>query len=211
MTSLYFWLSLFFCILIVPIGRTSAGIFSVHLEYHPHRAPSSLRETLGSTLGIAPGWDRRPDQDFIGHHVSSRRVSTYLQSEPSPLVRAIREAFSNALSPLGVRTVSISQWDGSAESLKQIEADSVILVEIKRFWTEGRPVALRTHVNTSIHLTLILGIKEESRIFTQRIYLERNRTLSRWTPEQMEQRINDILTDILDSFLANASRPSSKE
>ena len=128
------------------VGLALGETYPTNIGYQPAKEFPSLQQKIGSILGIAPFKDERPDKPYIGHQTSFRRgshypssvrVSHYFKSEPSPLKKAISDSLSQALSRSGVKTVSISNWDGKPESLKNIEADSILMIEIKRFWTEG--------------------------------------------------------------------------
>jgi len=103
----------------------------------------------------------------------------------------------------GVKIVPISSWDGKPESLKDVETDSVLMIEIKKFWIEGSASLFRTDVKTSIHLIIHLGVKKEEKVFTRNVEVEKEVTLPRLTPEAMEGALNEILRDILDSFFSN--------
>jgi hypothetical protein len=102
-----------------------------------------------------------------------------------------------------LKIVPVSTWDGKQDSLKSIEADSVLMIEIERFWIEGRTIARRTDVNTSIYLTLYLGLKKEGKVLTQRAYVAKEKILNQLMPEKIEQMINQALTEILDSYFSN--------
>jgi hypothetical protein len=119
------------------------------------------------------------------------------------LERAIQESLSEGLSRYGVKTISISHWDGKPESLKNIETDSVLMIEIKRLWTEGKASLFRTHVKTAVQFVIHLGVKKEGKVFTRNVEVEKEMTVSRSTPEKVEAMINQMLTDIFDSYFLN--------
>jgi hypothetical protein len=77
---------------------------------------SSLQTKIGSTLGMAPFKDERPETLYIGVHTNLQGDSNYFKSHPFPLERAIAESLSNALSNYGVKIIPISNWDGKPES-----------------------------------------------------------------------------------------------
>jgi uncharacterized lipoprotein YajG len=77
------------------------------------------------------------------------------------------------------------------------------MIEIMRFWIEGKASLFRTNVKTSIHLVIHLGVKKEGKVFTKNVEVEKEATLPRLTPEEMEKTLNGILTDIFDSFFSN--------
>ena len=180
-----------------------AGPHIVPIRYQPMGKLLFVSAKTGSTLGLCPFRDGRPDRKHIGHTVSHRRVTTYFECTPSPLGRAIRETLTQSLSRPGVRIIPIPDWDGGQESLKGIQADSVLLVDIERFWIEGRAVPRGMHLSASIYLTFHLGLKREGKVLTQRAYSSKERLFNPWTPEIAEQMINHALTETLDSFFSS--------
>jgi hypothetical protein len=152
---------------------------------------------------MAPFKDERPDTLYIGVHTNLEGDSNYFKSHPFPLERAIMESLSDALSRYGVKTIPISNWDGKPESLKNMETDSVLMIEIKRFWTEGKASAFRTTMKTTVQCVIHLGVKKEGKVFTRNVEVEKEMTVARSTPEKVEAMINQILTDIFDSYFSN--------
>jgi hypothetical protein len=67
----------------------------------------------------------------------------------------------------------------------------------------------RTNVDTSIYLTIHLGVKKEGTIFSKKMYVDKKTTLARLTPERMEQMINQSLAEMFDSFLFEPYEPTS--
>jgi len=102
-----------------------------------------------------------------------------------------------------VKVVPISSWDGRPESLKDMDADSVLMIEIKRFWTEGKAYPFRTNVRTVVQLVIHLGVKKEGKVFTRNMEVEKEMTVARSTLQKVETIMNQILTDIFDSYFSN--------
>ena len=185
------------------LGCAKTGTHSLSLRYQPVKEFSSLQTKVGSTLGMAPFKDERPDTLYIGLHTNLQGNSDYFKSHPFPLERAIMESLSDALSRYGLKTIPISNWDGKPESLKNMETDSVLMIEIKRFWTEGKASAFRTTMKTTVQCVIHLGVKKEGKVFTRNVEVEKEMTVARSTPEKVEAMINQILTDIFDSYFSN--------
>jgi len=185
------------------LGCAKLGTYSLYLRYQPVKEFSSLQTKVGSTLGMAPFKDERPDTLYIGVHTNLEGDSNYFKSHPFPLERAIMESLSDALSRYGLKTIPISNWDGKPESLKSMETDSVLMIEIKRFWTEGKASAFRTTMKTTVQCVIHLGVKKEGKVFTRNVEVEKEMTVARSTPEKVEAMINQILTDIFDSYFSN--------
>ena len=84
-----------------------------------------------------------------------------------------------------------------------MEADSILMIEIKRFWTEGITAGHGTKMITSIYLVIHLGVKKEGKVFTRNVYVMKESTVAVFTPAEVEQTLNRILTEILDNFFSN--------
>ena len=198
----YRWvIILFLCVLILSCAK--ARTYSLYLRYQPGRDFPSLQQKIGPTLGIAPFKDERSDTLYIGIHTPRQGISSYFQSDPFPLEKGIQESLTEVLSGQGVKTVPLSNWDGKPESLKTLETDSTLMIEIKKFWTEGRAVTFKTDVKTSIHFVIHLGVKREGKVFTKNVTVEKEMAVFGLAPEKVEQTINEILTDIFDAFFSD--------
>lgn len=194
-----FILSLGFFIL----GCAKAGTHSLFLRYEPVKEFSSLQQKIGATLAMAPFKDERPERYYIGLHTNLQGDSSYFKSQPFPLDIAVKESLSKALSRYGVKTVPIPNWDGKPESLKNMETDSVLMIEIRRFWTEGKTSLFRTKVKTIVQFVIHLGVKKEGKVFIRNVDMEKEITEARSTPEKVEAMLNQILTDVFDSYFSN--------
>ncbi|MBM4349331.1 MAG: hypothetical protein FJ106_05510 [Deltaproteobacteria bacterium] len=198
----YRWLSIVLMFFFV-FGCAKGGTHLVRIEYQPVKELSSLAGKIGPMLGVVPFKDERPDQLYIGRHTPYDGPLSYFKSEPFPLNQAMVDSISSTLSRFGVKTVPLSSWDGQPESLKNIGTDSVLKVDIKRFWTEGKASAFRTSVKTSIQFVIYLGVKKEGKVFTRNIEMEKEATFARLTPERIEAIVNQMLTDLFDGFFSN--------
>jgi hypothetical protein len=127
----------------------------------------------------------------------------YFKSDPSSLEQAVRDSLLRILPPYGVKVVSVPSWDGSPESLTSLETDSILFIEIKKFWIEGHASFTGTKVQSSAQIALHLGVKKEGKVFTRNVELERETTLARFAAENAEEMLNQVLSDILDSYLSN--------
>ena len=185
------------------LSCAKGGTYSLYIRYQPLKELPSLQQKIGSRLAVAPFKDERPDTLYIGVHTPLQGVSSHFKSDPFPLEKAITEALSDVFSRHGVKTVPISNWDGKPESLNEMETDSVLMINIKNFWIEGKALPFRTDAKTLIHFIIHLGVKKESKVFTRNVEVEKEITVARLTPERMEEMVNQTLTDIFDSFLSN--------
>jgi hypothetical protein len=191
------------CLGFIVLGCAKAGTHSLSLRYQPAKEFSSLQTKVGPTLGLAPFKDERPDTYYIGLHTTLQGDPIYFKSHPFPLDRAIQESLSHVLSRYGVKTISISNWDGKPESLKPMESDSVLMIEIKKFWTDGKSSSFKTTVKAAVQLAIHLGVKKEAKVFTRNVEVEKEMTVARSTPERVEAMINQMLTDVFDTFFSN--------
>jgi hypothetical protein len=201
MKSLRWMLITFLCLFMLSCAKGET--YSLYLRYQPLRELSSLQQKIGSTLGMVSFRDERPDTLYIGHYTPLQGVSTYFKSSTSPLEKAMAESLSKVFSHRGVKIIPVSNWEGKPESLQNMEVDSVLMIEIKKFWMEAKARLFRTELKSMIHLVIHLGVKKEGMVFTRNVEAEKEMTFPRLTPKRMEQTINEILSDIFDNFFSN--------
>ncbi len=185
------------------VNGAEAETYSLNIRYQPVKEFPSLQQKIGVTLAMAPFKDERSDTLRIGSHANFQGDLTYFRSHPFPLETAIKESLSNAFSRYGVKTISIPSWDGEPESLKNMEADSVLMIDIKRFWTDGKGAPFKTNVKAHVRFVIHLGVKKEGKVFMRNVETEKEMTVARSTPERVEALINQILTEIFDNYLSN--------
>jgi hypothetical protein len=194
-------LVLFFILFV--IESAEAYTYSLPVRYQPLKQFPSLQQKLGSTIGIAPFKDERREQSYIGIHIPVLGLPTHFESKPSPLEKALRESLGDVLSRFGMKVIPISNWDGTPESLKNVDTDSILMIEIKKFWTEGRASLFRTNIRTTVQLVIHLGVKNKGEVFTRNVDVEKEITVPRSTPERVETIINQTLTDIFDTYFSS--------
>ena len=187
-------------LIIFAIDCAEAQIYSIPLHYQPTKTFASLQQKFGLRLGIAPFKDARQEKSYIGIHFPLQGLATHYESLPMPLERALQESMGEALSWLGLKVVSVSNWDGTPESLKDMDTDSVLTIEIRKFWTEGTGSLLRANIKTAVQLVFYLGVKSEGKVFTRNIEMEKEITVLRATPEGVKALMNQILTDVFDTY-----------
>jgi hypothetical protein len=192
-----------------PWARTYGGpkipreeTHSINIRYQSVRRLPSLQEKVGLTIGLAPANDTRHGRQYVGHYVY-RGVSTHLRCEPFPLEKAIGDSLIQLLSLYGIKTVPIPNWDGKEESLKDTGVDSILMVDIRRFWAEGAVRGRGININTSIYLIFRLGAKKENRVFRRDMYTIKDDPVDGLTPAGVEQVINQTLDEILDTFFSD--------
>ncbi len=185
------------------IGCAKIGTYSIYIRYQSPKKFINLQEKIGLRVAIAPLNDERPDTLYIGKYTPPQGVSSYFKSEPFPLEKAIIDSLSKVLSQNGIKTIPISYWDRRPESLKTIDSDSVLMMDVKRFWTEGKRSLFRTEFKTSIHLIIHLGVKKEGKVFSRNIFVEKEESFWRFDPEKIEESYGKLLSEIFDSFFSN--------
>ncbi len=185
-------------------SRPTEETHSVHIRYEPQKPFPLLQQQIGPVMGIGPIKDIQTYRKHIGHSLSSKMASFHFESDPFPLEKAILEALSATLPRFGVKIIPVSHWDGRTETLKeQQESDSILKIDIQRFWTEGSAAKGTNVIRTSIYLVLQLGVKKQERVFKQNFYISKEKTISEFTPEEVERTINLVLTEIFDDFFSN--------
>lgn len=177
--------------------------YPLNVRYQPLKEFSGLQQKIGSTLAVAPFKDERPERLYIGIHSPWEGNSNHFKSDPFPLEKAISDSLSEFFFRHEIKTIVIPDWDGKPESLKNLETDSVLMIDIKKFWTEGHGSLFGTKIKTSIQLIIHLGVKRERTVFTRNAGIDREITVARSTPERVEEMINQMLNDIFDAYFSN--------
>ena len=196
------WSGVLLAVLIL-IGCGRGVTYPIYLRYQPSKDFPGLQQKTGPALAVAPFKDDRQERFYVGHHAPIQGSSNFFKTNPFPLEKAIQDSLTQVLSRQGIKTVSVADWDGKPESLKGLETDSILMIEIKEFWSEGKATAVGTKIKTSIRLAIHLGVKQERKVYTRKVEVEKEVTVARSTPERVEEMINQMLSDIFDSYFSN--------
>ena len=178
------------------------GTYPVFLKYQPVGTFPSLSQKVGSSLGISPFKDLRPDALYVGLYMPFTGRFSYFRSEPS-LEKTIQESLLRVLPPYGVKPVILPAWDGKPESLKELETDSVLTFEIKKFWIEGKSTLSHTNVRTSVGFLIHLGVKQDGKVYTRNVEVEREMITYGLSPDKAQETLNQVLAEIFDSYFSN--------
>ncbi|MCJ7642020.1 MAG: hypothetical protein MUO29_09030 [Desulfobacterales bacterium] len=179
------------------------GTYPLLLRYQPTQTFPNLQQKVGATLGLAPFKDQRPDTLYIGFFSPYTGLATYFKSEPLPIEKAIQESLTRILPPCGIKPVAVPSWDGNPDSLKMTGVDSVLLIEIQKFWIEGKASIIQTNVRTSVGLLLHLGMPKDGKAYSRKLESEREMAVYSLTPEKAGEILNQMLAEILDSYFSN--------
>src|SRR4030043_516777 len=69
---------------------------------------------------------------------------------------------------------------------------------------KSQPFPLEKAIKESLSEALSrYGVKKEGKVFTRNVEVEKEMTVARSTPQRVEAMINQILTDIFDSYFSN--------
>lgn len=190
-------------IIIFFIACAKIGTYNIDIKYQPIKKFINLQDKIGLSIAIAPLNDERADTLYIGKYMPPQGISSYFKSNPFPLEKAITDSISKVLSENGIKIFHIVSWDKKPESLKKIDSDSVLMIDIKKFWAEGKRSFFRTEFKTSLHFVIHLGVKKEGKVFSRNIAVEKEESFWRFDPEKLADVFNKLLGEIFDSFFSN--------
>ncbi len=185
------------------LNCAAGGNIPLNIQYQPERQFPDLQQKIGTTLAVTPVKDMRQDPSYLGIHATLTGDIEYYKSATLPLDEMVMESLSKILPPYGVKLVPLPRWDGNPDSLKEIDADSVMMIEIRKFWAKSKTEVWGGEMNISVQFLIYLGVKKENKVFTRNFQVDRSDTTLRVTPKWMEEAINPILTQIFDSFFSN--------
>lgn len=187
------------------IGCARGGTYALYLRYDPSKELSSLHQKLGTTVGLVPFKDARPEKSLIGVYRPLGGKPYYFTSQPFPLEKAVTEAVSQALSQKGIKVVPMAEWKQDPDSLGNAETDSIMSLEIKQFWSEANASLFTPRILTRVSLVIHLGVKKEGKVFTRKVDFEKEMSFPiwEWDREQMARTVNQVLTAVFDEFFSS--------
>lgn len=77
------------------------------------------------------------------------------------------------------------------------------MIEIKKFWTEGRASLFGRDIKITVQLVIRLGVNHEGKVFTRNEYVEKEITAPRSTRERVKAIIGQTSTDNFDFYFSS--------
>ncbi|NIO05810.1 MAG: hypothetical protein GTN74_14755 [Proteobacteria bacterium] len=177
-------------------GRT----FLVDLRYMP-QTPFVLRAEP-STVALAPFIDDRTEKGDVGVRRRLDGSVDRFTTAPTPVAEGVKKAVERFLRRNGFTVQAIEKWDLKPASLSKVDAEMVVGGEIKQLWSRADSVAGRTIVTTSLEIIFYLGKTREGKVLEQGVEIEREITQVIFSPEKVEESVNESLSEIIESAFA---------
>jgi len=174
-----------------------ARTFVVDLTYVPQSPP--VLEAEKTVVAIAPFMDKRHGTRNVGLRRKLDGSVDQFVTAPDSVSEQVRKAVGRYLRANGFQTVAISEWDLQPESLSGMEADLVVGGEIRRLWIDAESMVGRTVIHSDLEITVCLGRPKENKVFQQKMQMSQENTEIVFSPDQVEKRLNEGLSEIIES------------
>lgn len=188
-------------ILILFWGCATPGQKFIHINYL-----ASHDKTQDGKIGIAPFQDNRADvsQGYIGYRVLlDNSQETYLVKGLN-LAATLKKAVAIYLEKNGFSTTTVEPWDLTPDGV--IEASKgfkqIVAGTINQFECRAKKKGATTDMILDIDLTLYLGIADKNALKTIPVSLTLERTEFTFSPEKLEQFVNQALEEVIQKALA---------
>jgi len=188
-------------ILVLFLGCATSGQKFIHINYL-----AIHEKTQAGRIGIAPFQDNRADvgQGYIGYRILlDNSQETYLVKGLN-LADTLRKAVTIYLEKNGFSTTPVDAWDltpdgviKASKGFKQIVAGT-----INQFECRAKKKGATTDMILDIDLTLYLGITDKNTLKTIPVSLTLERTEFTFSPEKLEQFVNQALEEVIQKALA---------
>jgi len=163
------------------------------------------KKTQAGKIGIAPFQDNRSDvgQGYIGYRILlDNSQETYLV-KGLDLSETLRKAFIAYFEKNGFSTAPIEAWDLTPDGVIKASKGfkQIVTTKINRFECRARKKGPTTDMVLDIDLTIFLGIADKNALKTIPVSLTIERTELTFSPEKLEQFVNQALKEVIQKAL----------
>jgi len=174
--------------------------YVIEIAYTP-----SLEKTVSPAgpfpvVGVIPFKDERSDREAIGERIRLTGKIDRFESKPSPVSKAVTDAFITALKIHGYRPQLLPEGTApEAVSGKAI----VIGGRIKELWAVARSKPGYTDIQGRVHLQVEIYRPSKKKRYIINTKSTAQSKVVLFSPSDMEKTINDALTDAIEDLLSN--------
>lgn len=187
---------------IIFAGCAPPVTYRIDLAYAP-----SLKEEVNARqekgrIAIIPFEDLRADKGLIGSRLRLSGKVDKFAANPSPVSMAVTQTIVTALKIKGYETEILKEGT-EPESIQQSPPRLIITGKIEELWADGMAKIGYTGVKVNIRLKVKVYKVDEKDSYTINIQSQSEPKVIIFTPSEMQNMINDTLTDAIDHVIAN--------
>jgi len=189
-----------YCILFICLGCTTSGEKFIHIAYL-----GDHEKTETGLIGIAPFEDKRGDMDvgYVGYRIlMDNSQETYIVQGMN-LAYTLKGVVENYFEKKGFTVKSINQWEPSINGVMNAGGGfkHIVTGRINKFECRARKTGITTDMVLDIDLTLFLGSIDKKSLKTIPVALTLERTEITFTPQKLEQFVNQSLEEVIQKAL----------
>lgn len=193
-------------ILLAMIGLFAWGCATPGQKFLDISSIGDHERTQSGTIGLAPFQDRRINmgQGYVGFRVLLNNTQETYFVKGLSLADTLTQTMGTFLEKKGFTPVLIDRWEPGVDGIETAskECEQILTGQINRFECRAHKKGATTDMVLDIDLTFFLGLARTHALKTIPVSLTLERTELRFTPEKLEQFINQALEEIIQKALA---------
>ena len=197
-------------IFITVTGCTPPVTYVLDLAYAPPLKQSADTKQGQKRIAVIPFEDVRAEKVLVGTRKRLMGKIDKFEARPSPVYNAVTQAIVRALKINGYQTEILKQGT-DPESIKESPPDIIISGKIEELWADALAKPGFTAVKVDIRLKVTIYKVDEKNSFTLNIQSESEPSVVLFTPPEMQNVINDTLTDAINHLIESNWDGKGKE
>ena len=188
------------CMLIFFLSCATPGQKFIDITY-----PGDHDGTQTGRIGISPFTDNRTDvgSGYVGYRILLDNSQETYFVKGLNLSHTLQKAFNTYFEKKGLTPIPIDAWeltpDGVIKSSKGFK--QIMTAAINQFECRARKKGPATDMVLDIDLTIYLGIADKNALKTIPVSLTLERTELTFSPEKLEQFINQALEEVIQKAM----------
>lgn len=180
-----------------------------HKTYWLHLRPHPVGEegpTTKLTVGVLPFQDKRPSPQRLGKRVTSGGSEEPVRLESSSPTNDITKILLQILKTRSIRTVELSQWDGTPENLKNLpeDVDIAIVGNTEALEVEAQSFTFKTTVRYRVKLSAKLGFRAQGKVIAKSVEVRPEETVVSFNRQKVEETLNEAVSTALNLLVEAA-------
>ena len=197
-------------VIITITGCTPPVTYVLDLAYAPPLKQGVETKQEQNRIAVIPFEDVRAEKVLVGTRKRLMGKVDKFEAHPSPVNNAVTQAIVRALKINGYQTEILKEGT-DPESIKESPPQIVISGKIEELWADALAKPGFTAVKVAIHLKVKIYKVDEKNSFTLNIQSESEPNVALFTPSEMQNVINDTLTDAINHLIASKWDVKGKE
>lgn len=194
---------LLFLAIIIFTGCTPPVTYVLDLAYAPPLKEEVRTKPEQYHIAVIPFEDMRAEKALIGTRKRLMGKVDKFEARPAPVNNAVTQAIVRALKINGYQ-VEILKEGTDPEGIKEESPPQIIISgKIEELWADAIAKPGYTAVKVDVRLKVKIYKSDGKKSFTLNVQSETEPKVALFTPSEMQNVINDTLTEAINHLIAN--------